>query len=206
MMETDTPFDALATAEARLWQALGRAAKDRRSPWHTPVLATVAADGAPQARVLVLRQVERDARLLRLHSDARTPKVAQIRAEPRVSLLLYDPGARLQLRIAGLARADHDGAVADRAWADANLFARRCYTAPVAPGALADGPTSGLPAELEKREPTAEESLAGRRNFATILLVAHRLEFLHLAVTGHRRGAFDWDEQTKQWIGQWLVP
>ena len=205
-MEADSAFDALDTAEARLWQALGRAAKDRRSPWHTPMLATVGADGAPQARVLVLREVNRAGRLLRLHSDSRTPKVAQIAADPRVSVLLYDAGARLQLRIAGVARAESDGAVAARAWGDANLFARRCYTAPEAPGALADGPISGLPPELERREPTEAESLQGRANFSVILIEIERMEFLHLAVTGHRRGAFDWHAEHQRWSGYWLVP
>ena len=203
-METDTPFAALDSAEARLWQALGRAAKDRRSPWHTPMLATLGPDGAPEARVLVLREANREMRLLRLHSDARTPKVQQIAADPRVTVLLYDPGERLQLRVSGVARAESDGPVAGRAWADANLFARRCYTAPVAPGTVAAAATSGLPPALESREPTAHESEAGRANFSVILIEALRLEFLHLAVTGHRRGAFVWNGD--RWRGEWLVP
>ena len=199
-------FAALDTALEHLWQTLGRAAHDRRSPWHTPVLASVGLDGAPQARVLVLREVSRELRLLRLHTDARTPKVAEIAADPRVSVLCYDAAARLQLRLGGRARTEVDGPVAERAWADANLFARRCYTAPLAPGVAADGPTSGLPPELERREPTAYESLAGRGNFGTILLTVDRLEFLHLAVTGHRRGLFKWDSGSSLWTGGWLVP
>ncbi len=202
----DQPFSALDSALEALWQRLGRAARDRRAAWHTPVLATVGLDGTPQARVLVMREANRAGRLLRLHSDTRTGKVREIAAEPRVSLLLYDPGARLQLRLSGLARVETHGPIAERAWADANLFARRCYTAPLAPGAIADGPVSGLPPELEGREPTVEESLLGRDNFSVVLIAAERLEFLHLAVTGHRRGVFDWDGEGNRWSGRWLVP
>jgi len=205
-MENDSPFEALATAEDRLWQALGRASKDRRSPWHTPALATIGLDGQPRARILVLREAVRATRLLRLHSDRRAAKVAELAADPRASLLLYDAGARLQLRIEGLARVEAEGPAASRAWADASLFARRCYTAPVGPGSVAEAPTSGLPPEYESREPTAQESEAGRPNFSVILFEARCLEFLHLAVTGHRRGAFQWDAATASWHGCWMVP
>lgn len=201
------PMDGLtdlAEAERLLWQKLARATKDRRSPWHTPALATVDAEGAPQVRTLVLRAADRGAGLLRLHSDARAGKVRDVGREPRVQLIFYDKAARLQLRLSGLARVEQAGAAADSAWGAATLFARRCYLAPVAPGAVADAPVSGLPAALEGREPTAQESEAGRRNFSVLLVEAVRLEFLHLAVTGHRRGFMERCGQ--DWARGWLVP
>ncbi|MFN7177237.1 MAG: pyridoxamine 5'-phosphate oxidase family protein [Thermaurantiacus sp.] len=200
------PFADLQEAEDAIWQMLARATRDRRSAWHTPVLATVGTDGAPQARVLVLRAVDRRARLLRLHTDVRTAKVDEIRKEPRASLLLYDPGARLQLRASGIARIEHVSQAADTAWSATRLLGRRCYTAPDAPGSTAPGPVSGLPPELESREPTPEESEAGRPNFAVLLVELLRLEFLQLAFAGHRRGAFAHDAGTGAWAGRWLVP
>lgn len=195
----------LDEAEALLWQRLARAAKDRRSPWHTPALATVDASGAPQVRTLVLRAVDRASALLRLHTDRRAGKVHDVAGESRVQLLFYDKAARLQLRLSGVARAEGGGATADAAWAAATLFARRCYLAPTGPGEAAPGPVSGLPAALEQREPTAEESAEGRANFAVLLVDVRRLEFLHLAVTGHRRG---YVEHTGPgiWTRGWLVP
>ncbi len=199
-------YGDLKAAEGDIWARLGRAVVDRRSPWHTPVLATVTADGAPALRVLVLRGVARAERRLRLHTDIRSAKVGEIAAEPRVGLLFYDKAAKLQLRVSGTAQVAHDGAEADSAWAATRLFGRRCYTAPVAPGTPAPGPVSGLPAELEHREPTREESETGRPNFAIVLVEVVRLEFLHLAVTGHRRGVLTWDPHGRGWEGRWLVP
>lgn len=194
----------LGAIESLVWQKLGRATKDRRSPWHTPALATVDRTGAPQVRTLVLRAASREAGLIRLHTDMRAGKVRDVADEPRVQLMFYDKGARLQLRLSGRARVEADGPAADAAWGAATLFARRCYLAPVGPGGHADGPTSGLPAALEAREPSLEESLAGRGNFAVLLVEAERLEFLHLAVTGHRRGFVA--RQGDGWERGWLVP
>jgi len=202
-----SPYGAdLGAAEADIWQRLLRATRDRRSPWHTPALATTGADGAPRARVLVLRGVARESRLLRLHTDVRSGKVAELAADPRCALLFYDPGARLQLRASGCARVERDSAAADAAWAGTRLLGRRCYLAPVAPGTPAAGPVSGLPPALEGRQPTAEESESGRAHFAIVLVTVHRLEFLQLAFSGHRRGAFDWRDDVGAWTGHWLVP
>ncbi|MFQ3665675.1 MAG: pyridoxamine 5'-phosphate oxidase family protein [Sphingomonadaceae bacterium] len=200
----ESPFEDLDAAQAALWQRLVRAARDRRSAWHNPVVASVGLDGAPRARVMVLRHADRESGRLRLHTDIRTSKVAELAREPRVALLFYDAPARLQLRLEGLARIESQGEAADLAWAASRPFSRRCYTAPAAPGTPADGPTSGLPPELEQREPTLAESEAGRPHFAVMLVDARSLEFLHLAVTGHRRGRFCRDGDG--WLGSWLIP
>ncbi|MDW8443320.1 MAG: hypothetical protein RML45_02665 [Acetobacteraceae bacterium] len=71
------------------WRGLVRAAADRRHPWRTPVLATVAADGAPNARTVVLRAVDPITRRLRLHTDRRSaegsPRSRASRASPSCS-------------------------------------------------------------------------------------------------------------------------
>jgi pyridoxine/pyridoxamine 5'-phosphate oxidase len=200
----DTPFSALATAGDALWQRLGRATKDRRSAWHTPVVATVSPEGLPSARVMVLRGADRATATLRLHTDVRAAKVAHLRRNPGVAILFYDAGAKLQLRVEGEGRIEADGPAADAAWAATRLLGRRCYTAPVAPGAPADGPVSGLPAHLEAREPTLDESETGRPNFSALVVRIRALEFLYLAMTGHIRGRFEASDEG--WDGHFLIP
>jgi pyridoxamine 5'-phosphate oxidase len=200
------PFGTLEDAQTAIWQMLARAVRDRRSAWHTPVLASIGRDGAPKARVLVLRAADRPSRTLRLHTDSRTAKVEEIAREPRVSLLFYDAGARLQLRASGLAHVARDGDVADAAWAATRMLGRRCYTAPLAPGSPAPGPVSGLPEALEHREPTRAESESGRPNFSVVLIRLEELEFLQLAFAGHRRGAFRISADGNGWTGRWLIP
>ncbi|MCS6986195.1 MAG: pyridoxamine 5'-phosphate oxidase family protein [Sphingomonadaceae bacterium] len=197
-------FQSLETAWPELWRRLARAVADRRSPWHVPVVATVGRAGEPRARVMVLRGVDAGAARLRLHTDVRAAKVVELAREPRVALVFYDAAARLQLRLEGEGRVEAEGPLADAAWAASKPFSRRCYTAPQAPGTQVPGPTSGLPPELESREPTWEESEAGRPHFAVVEVAAQRLEFLFLTVTGHRRGRFE--RHGDGWAGRWLVP
>ena len=198
------PYDDLATAHADAWARLVRATRDRRSPFHHPVVATLGLDGAPRARVMILRGADPVTARLRLHTDVRTAKVAELASEPRLSLLFYDPPAKLQLRVEGVGRVETDSPAAEAAWAATRLLGRRCYTAPLAPGTETKGPASGLPPELEGREPTREESEAGRPHFSALLVDVNAIEFLWLAMTGHRRGRFELSDGAPE--GRWLIP
>ena len=194
------PRDDLAAINADLWARLGRGKADRRSPWHTPVVGT--ADG--EQRIMVLRQVDRAAGALRFHTDARSPKVAAMVDAARVSLLFYDPAAKLQLRCSGMGRIGSADASTDAAWAASSPASRRCYLAPAAPSSRADAPTSGLPDMFEGRLPTLAESEAGRSNFATLIVTLDRIDWLYLAYDGHRRALFERTDD--HWAACWLVP
>ena len=61
-----------------LWSRIAAALDGRWRAWALPVLVTVAEDGAPRARVLALRGVERDARRFVFHTDARSDKIRDI--------------------------------------------------------------------------------------------------------------------------------
>lgn len=173
---------------------------------HTPVVASLGPDGAPSQRVMVLRAFDRASATLRFHTDARAAKVGQIGDGGPVSILAYDAHAKRQFRLTGVARIETDTPAADKAWAEATLFARRCYLADPAPGTVSDVPVSGLPPEIEGRKPDDDhEVAAGRAHFALLMVQIHTIEFLYLAHTGHRRAIFTLgDDET--WHGQWLVP
>jgi pyridoxine/pyridoxamine 5'-phosphate oxidase len=64
----------------QIWKELGRASLDRHHEWRTPVLASADADGLPEARTVVLRQVDAVAGQLTFYTDSRSPKVAQLQA------------------------------------------------------------------------------------------------------------------------------
>jgi pyridoxamine 5'-phosphate oxidase len=187
---------ALADAEARLI----RAAKDRTSPMHMPVIGT--ADG--DLRMMTLRDCAPGPGLLRLHTDARSPKAALIGAGAQVSLLAFDPLDKVQLRLRGTGRIETAGPIADAAWAEASPYARRCYLAEAAPGALVDGPTSGLPAEVEGIRPSEAQLMPARANFVVLLIEPNLIDWLHLAHTGHRRARFE--RSGDGWSGDWVVP
>lgn len=99
----------LAAVLAESWALLMRGATDRRSAAHTPIVATVDGDGHPDQRVMVLRDVCGDTRRLRFHTDARSPKCAQLVSGAAAHVLVYDPAAKLQLRIGGHASVHTEG-------------------------------------------------------------------------------------------------
>lgn len=173
--------DDLDETLAEAFRLLARGVADRRSAFHTPTLATIAADGAPSLRTLVLRGFDAPTRTLRLHTDARSAKFAELTRDPRAALHAYDPGAHIQIRIAGDATPCRDGAAADAAWARATPNSRLVYAQAEAPGTRLADPA--LPPFTGN----------ARAHFATIELRFHSLEWLWLAASGHRRARFTWD-------------
>lgn len=203
--DTSPALQTLDAVEAALWRLLERGARDRRADAHTPVLASVDAQGRPQARTVVLRGVDRAAGLVWVHTDARGAKVGELTARPDAQLVVYDRTWKTQARLSGIVSVHRRDAVAEAAWAASTLFARRCYLAPDPPGSPADGPISGLPADVEGRAPSVEEAAPAFDNFAVLRLTVARVDWLHLAHTGHRRARF---ERTGEggWLAAWAVP
>ncbi|MBC7634238.1 MAG: flavin-binding protein [Acetobacteraceae bacterium] len=193
--------EALSDAQNTAWRLLVRAAADRRSPMHTPVVATIAG-GAPDARVMVLRAADRAAAALRFHTDARSPKCLAMDGAP-VMVLAYHPGEAIQLRIAGTARIDRDSPLVDAIWAQATPFARRIYLVEQAPGTPLAAAASGLPAWVEGRKPEEAELVPARGNFAVVHIDITRIDWLHLAQAGHARAVFD---AADGWAGEWCAP
>lgn len=196
------PEDDLPAILAHAWTLLVRGGADRKSPVHTPVIASVDENGLPHARVMVLRKADPAAATLRLHTDARSPKVAQLNGKP-LAVLAYHPAEQVQLRIAGTARVLTDDEVVDGFWDQSTPFARRCYLAEHPPGTPLPGPSSGLPAWIEGQQPTLEQIAPARANFATLWIDVTAIDWLHLANSGHRRAVF---RSADGWAGEWVAP
>ncbi len=179
------------------WRMLDSGASDRRAAFHTPALASLSLDGAPSARTVVLRRVSRAERWLQAHTDRRSEKAREVLVDPHVSLHFYDPSAKVQLRIAGLASLHTEDAVADDAWAQSRSFSRECYR-------IEPGPGTPLADPREAVIPQVENPEAGREHFAVLRVRAQTLEWLYLAARGHRRARFDW--RYERMDARWLTP
>lgn len=195
-------FETLDAVLADATAHLTRAARDRKSPMHVPVVGT--ADG--DLRMMVLRDCTAAIDLLRFHTDARSPKAQAIGTDGAASVLAFDPEAKVQLRVRGTARIETVGPVADAAWAAATPYARRCYLTEGAPGSPAEQPRSGLPAEVEGIRPSEEQLLPARENFAVLLIEPTSLDWLYLAHDGHRRAQFTRTGPGQDWQGTWVIP
>jgi pyridoxamine 5'-phosphate oxidase len=197
---TVSMFETLKDVEADLRGRLVLAAKDRRSPMHVPAVVTSDVD----ARGMVLREFNSEEWFLRFHTDTRAPKVAAIGADPRMAVLFYDKGSKIQIRVKGRGRILRDDPVTQTAWDNGTNFARRCYLGD-GPGAQSNLPTSGLPDEFEGHEPTDEQLIPARANFAVLKVELAELDWLYLAHTGHVRAQFTKDDGG-DWQGRWVSP
>ncbi|WP_324827978.1 pyridoxamine 5'-phosphate oxidase family protein [Qipengyuania zhejiangensis] len=192
-------LDTLDQIQRDIVARLAGGAANRKSAVHTPIVTTADAD----SRVMVLRDFESATWTLRFHTDARSPKVSVIEADPRVSVIAYDSESKVQLRLRGHGRIERAGPVADAAWAAGDNFSRRCYLG-VEPGRPADGPTSGLPPQFERAEPSDADLVPARQNFAVLLVELREADWFSLAHTGHRRAIFRADGPL--WEGRWIAP
>lgn len=185
-------YNDLEASLVRAWQLIGRGTVDRRSPMHTPSVATTGRDGSPQVRVVVLRGVDGAARTLRFHTDKRSGKFADLSLDNRICVLGYDGTQKIQLRLTGRAQLHNLDALAQAAWDASRTMSRFCYTQGCAPGMPIVDP--GLP------EPLAD----GYENFVVVVVSITSIEWLYLAAQGHRRARFTWDQG--QLSATWLAP
>jgi pyridoxamine 5'-phosphate oxidase len=177
-----SPEDQLELALA----SLEHGAKKRRSGFHHGVLATLAPTG-PAARTLILRGLEREPLAIRFHCDSRSQKLNEIVENPKAEACFYSPADRLQIRLAGELTCFTEGEIVEKAWEETQLLSKRVYLAGQAPGTQLDDPSQALPDHLRDREPTEEESLPGRQNFAVLVLKATKLDVMELHISGHIR-------------------
>lgn len=188
------------------WELLALGKKDRNSPLHTLVVGTNDGQAMPTQRVMVLRSVDTEKRVIRFNSDRRAAKVSQIEAGSYVSVLGYHPEAKVQLRMFGVGKIHTEGPQFDSAWDRASPYGKRCYLANPGPGQIVAEPSSGLAPELEGIKPTEQQLEPAKQNFAVLQVEINQLEWLYLAHTGHRRAIFSWCEEKERWDGKWLIP
>ena len=179
----------LADALSRLAAAVDA----RHGAFRTPCLATRGPDARPRLRTVVLRRLDPEARVLEFHTDRRAAKVAEIAADPRVALHVWDPEAQVQLRLDGVAVAHGADVVADAAWAALHVGSRAPY---------AIGPTPGSPVATPPPMPCDPD--AGRGDFLAVTVALEALEWLELSRDGQRRARFRFTPGGTE--ATWLVP
>ncbi len=141
------PLSAEAVHD-RIWQELTRSTVDRHHEWRTPVLASIGLDGTPQARVVVLRQALKVTQSLTIFTDSRTPKVAELKAQPVGMLTFWSKRLNWQCRIALSFQVHTDGPEVETAWERmSKSMAAKDYLATVAPGSPFNGSDSNQNAE-----------------------------------------------------------
>jgi hypothetical protein len=178
------PPDALlppAEILADVWSRLAAAGERPDHPFRTAALATLGTDGVATARTVVVRVVRPDAAEITFHTDRRSDKFAELRAEPRCAMLFWDAGDKVQVRLRARAALHTHDAVADALWAMMPPPARAMYASSLVPGMPLPAPSLASP-------PVAGD---GRAHFAAVRCVVESIDWLYLHPVAHRRARFD---------------
>ena len=204
-MDENEFYDDLAGTLERSWRLLETAVADPASPARTPVLISVDADGLAQGRTVVLRDFNRQQRQLKVYTDVRSAKVAQLRAQPNCTLVGYQPDPMIQLRLNTRAVIHHDNELTRDAWIVMPGPNRCNYLTDPDPGSLSVEPTDGRPVITAESVPTQKENEIAYSHFSVIVFTVNELEWLYLPRRGHRRAQFIWDEADSL-QSHWLIP
>lgn len=172
-------IESLRLIETACWQELATATRERGHGWRVMTLATIAGERA-DARSVVLREVDAAQRTVVFYTDARSPKVEQVRTHPQGTAVGWCPGLSWQVRLhVRLAIEAHTPGTQQR-WSRLQMTpGAQDYMSPLAPGhtLLADpGLESGA-----------------REHFALLSAQVEAVDWLELHADGHRRAVFDAD-------------
>ena len=141
------------------WVLLDESVQSSSGPMRFPVLATTS-NNTVDARVLVLRRVDKVGRTLEFHTDKRSAKISQIESDADMIWVFYDPVNKLQLRARGTGAICTNQTLIESRWRALNLHTQRAYAQELAPGKRVDAIHDGAPcAHVENAE-------TGKANFA----------------------------------------
>lgn len=187
-----------ATVYQELWRILG-AATTSRSPFTMMQLATIGIDGAPRVRTVVVRQVDEAQSTLSFATDVRSPKIAEIRRDPRVALAGFDAQGGIQIRLEGQAMIIDQPEEKKPFWDMCRPHTRALFKAPHAPGIEIASPRAG--GETTKRPDGTESAFL---NFCVVSVELQRLEWLDVSPERHQRCSFL--QTAGSWAGTWIAP
>jgi pyridoxamine 5'-phosphate oxidase len=184
------PFeqDEPGTWHAVVWRLMERACQDNTSSLRYPVVSTVSEEG-PQGRVVLLRAADPHQYQLTLFTDARSPKVAQLRTDARMAWTFWDDRLRLQIRAQSKTAVHQHNERAAAVRTQIPPSAWRDYTTRTAPG---DACT------LIEHDPSLFE-----QNFCVIDARVFMLDILALrssSAGGHKRLQLDYSTGQQQWL------
>ncbi len=163
-------------------------------------LATVACDGMPYNRTVVIRAFRPRTGELRIVTDARSQKIAHLRADPRAALCWYLTSSRQQFRFRGPlmlvdTNVDEAGRAMRRsAWASVSSRTQRQFLWP-APGSP----------KLERSTDTEIPPGEPPDTFVLLRFIPNFVDHLVLTSTPHQRTFYRLDD-TAHWLRQPVNP
>ena len=170
---------------------LHTAVTQSEDPFRLAVLSTVTND-QPTSRYVVLRNVKSNFDLF-FYTDLRSSKVSDLKKNPKVSLLLFDPNDKIQITIKGNAHVHHRDDVARQNWQGIPAGLRKPYASIISPGTEFGRPQEAhvWPEEI------------GDDHFTVVRVIPGSMEVLEINGLSHFRARFT---KQREWRGTWLAP
>ena len=196
-------YNNLDKVYLKIWNLLDLGLKNRDAPFHIPVFIC-GNENNFDGRIVVLRGVNDKEKKLWFHSDIRSNKIKILKKNPNATLLFYDKGEKIQLRISGKANINYHNQTTKVSWQKTAHMSRQCYLGEKAPGVVSSVPSSGLSEAIDNLKYSVEESEIGYKNFCVVEVFINSIEWLYLAAKGHRRAYFSFKNNSLE--KKWLIP
>lgn len=180
-----------------IWQCLTAGASAGQSPFTMWQLATNGADGVPQLRTIVLRAADEARNTLTFHTDMRSVKVAELRADPRLSMLAADLVKLQQIRLEGRAEICPDEAERSAIWNSARPHTLLLYQSPLPPG-------TPLPHSQQANADVSAGPHDGYDNFCVVRVTLSKIDYLDISPAGQQRAVFT--RSDNHWQGKRVAP
>ena len=205
-------FETPEEIQAQIYKELVRATHDRHHAWRTPVLATSATDGIPNARTVVLRKVNPAQNMgvsnstpnnpggtLEIYTDRRSPKVTELQQQPEACLVFWSARLSWQLRVKVSVSIQTEGPYVESLWQTVKQTrAAGDYLGLLAPGQRLD-------ADSEHVEPSSA-SMESDVHFAVLSAQINEIDWLELGRGQHRRARMGSLGDNTGWEWEWLQP
>ena len=185
------------------WDLLTNAAVERKGSYQRPTIATVDNQGIARQRVVVLRHVDQNQRLLTFYTDARSVKVKELEEQPYLSWIFWDENTNVQIRMTGKALLQSGSNQCKTLWEQLPLIAKANYASTQIPGMPQPTDSASLP---EGWNTTGNKAIINKafENFMVVTAQVENIDLLHIHREGHQRAVFNYSDLN--WTGQWVTP
>lgn len=185
-MASENTINTHEDLQSLIWSELEKAILNRNHGWRTPVLATIDSMEIPDARTVVLREIDPINQALTIYTDNRSPKVTQLSDHPDVALVFWCSTINCQLRIQAYARLCNNPEKINQVWQQVRL------TASASDYLSLQAPSS----------PLHHEGLLSDSQHSLCIVELHikSMDWLCLNPHGHKRAKLEKNQLT------WLTP
>ncbi|MFK7948219.1 MAG: pyridoxamine 5'-phosphate oxidase family protein [Saprospiraceae bacterium] len=174
-----------------IWKELHKGKSDKKHPFRFGTFVTIS-EPFPNPRTVVVRKVEQTNAELWLYTDIRTPKIEEIRLNPKVSWHFYHSKQQIQLRIYGVATILHNETITHEIWQNLPDYGKSDYLTQQSPGSL----------KINNSKPLL--SVNNADNFCVVTTKIQKIDWLQLSRNGHQRAKFELEDGN--WNNYWLTP